>query len=227
MMCKVGVDKKVKKKFLLWEYTQTKTVMRRTRLVGKFDIELKEDAFVVTLNIGFRPKSLTSGIQRIIKAMEGFWNSGNGFGRFYFHRTDCVRQDDCDCSNGCCRFPVRVVAKQGGDHFVQLHQVGALKYHFLNALGSEAVRDNTANFYLPGKAYVFAHEAGHYLGLPDEYAAKAGGTVQLSGAEFPEVDRDSIMETFGAKAFERHLKFIKEWVGNNYGKGEFKVCEMK
>lgn len=202
--------------------------------IGKFDIEMKEGEILLTIKINFLPPNFSASamqsfssrggtdIQKVIKGAESFWNSGNGFGRFFLHRKECARKQDCDCGYGCCKFKVKLkILLSSGHHDVMLHQMGPLKYAYLSVFRSQDVRANTANFFTPTSARTHAHEVGHFIGLPDEYW---DGHVACDSSAFPSHDRSSIMCS-GNRAFERHLKFVKEWIEEKYP-GEFDLFEL-
>jgi hypothetical protein len=202
--------------------------------MGKFDVELKEHQILVTVKIHFKAgtvsgakrfaKSGARDVQAIKDSAMNFWNGENGFGRFYFHRKDCARKADCPCSWGCCKFPIRVEVVEGasgdGCWDVEVNQLGPLKYKILKTFRSQDVRANVANFFTTSPGQTHAHEIGHHMGLPDEYFY---GHVEYSGANFPDNDPSSIMNS-GGMAYARHLKFIKEWVDQTYG-GDFELVE--
>ena len=125
---------------------------------GKFIIEFKDGVLVLTVKIHLRTtetaaagEGLDTVFAYIKRRAERFWNSRvRGFNNWIFHRQDCERAVDCDCSivrnsrgnyinAGCCKIPFKVVVEQG-DQSDDLTNVINLRY--LNPTQRQEAADN-------------------------------------------------------------------------------------
>lgn len=119
----------------------------------------------------------------------------------HFHRINCKRGRDCDCSvNGCCKYPLRILVLQGAGH-------GDVDL-FLG--GPKAINRGKTDLWWYSHTWwteigeagadVRAHEFGHLLGCFDEYPE---GACHPSGA-FADVP-DSVMN-LGTTVYPRHVE---------------------
>lgn len=199
--------------------------------VGHFWIQFKDGEIIITVKVQLNStnpsKPITSAVwNHFKKKAESFWNDrGHGFRQWVFHRTGCVRKDDCNCKvlyrgkgqkgeelirGGCCKFPVRVVVEQGGDNpvnisFLTQSEIETFAVHNIQVPASHGYDFSTMEMTYPEDSLnSYAHEVGHMMGLPDEYPAEQGGTVDAHQTDFP-VTNDSIMGTAMQRAYKRHL----------------------
>lgn len=122
-----------------WSSTFWKEPAQRVHNAGRFDIEHKNGAIIITVKIRLSSsipgKSTNKAFKYIKKRVEEFWNSeAQGFNKWIYHRTGCTRGDKCNCSivknrkgeyttSGCCKLPFKVIIEEGGlsDNRVNLH----------------------------------------------------------------------------------------------------------
>ncbi len=128
--------------------------------------------------------------------IESVWDN-----KFYFHRIKCKRGRGCDCSvNGCCKYPLRILAMQGAGHGpVNLFLGGPKAINWgkpdlwwYSHTWWTAIGDAGGN--------VRAHEFGHLIGCFDEYPE---GACDKNRA-FADVP-DSIMN-LGITVYARHVE---------------------
>jgi hypothetical protein len=210
----VDVEVAVTEKYL-WFFTKTRKETRKEqRIVGtgdhvawdyKYTLSLEKGVFRIHCKIKLDPqhgvklkgRKLRCAKKSWKKEIEAIWDN-----QWREHRNGCQRGKACNCSGGCCMFPIRVKCSfvaSGQDVTVSLWP-GAPKgsayshgknpewwdcYDWYERVGRAA-----------SKNAVRAHEFGHNIGLADEYE---GGSVM---PEFFDV-AGSIMQS-GTKVMKQH-----------------------
>ena len=178
-----------------------------------FGINVKDGELVVTKEILFSgtpatAAQLTSWKQEI----EAVWDN-----KFKIHRLGCMRGDACNCSNGCCMYPIRIrcewgfqhgdaVSLDAGDSDPQNNR-GWASHRWYQRSGPNDIPE-----WAPPPAR--PHEFGHLLGLYDEYYG--GGVLRVNGAAIHENDDSSIMGG-GTTVYPRHMQEFKDWFDNHAG----------
>ncbi len=141
------------------------------------------------------------------REIEGVWDH-----QFTFHRVGCRRGRTCECGrNGCCKYPLRIMAVQGAGHGAVALFAGAPLainwgkpdlWWYSNTWWTE--RGETS-------PYVRAHEFGHLIGCYDEYAAGACHRSRI-WTNAP----NSIMNK-GRGVFQRHVEEFRAWFAAQAG----------
>lgn len=212
---------------------------------GCFNLQFKDGEVLIRIKLNLVKAGTSTPVKdEVFKAfkrsVESFWNDrGAGFRQWVFHRVDCLRGDQCNCSvlykneggkkeqmlhGGCCKFPSRVVIEHGNDNTVNvtfLTKAEILQY--VKGSGQWPGAFNTQNICYPEDVTnSYAHEVGHMMGLPDEYNGP-GSYPTLAAASpspFP-VTPDSIMGSTMQRAYQRHLEYpelFADWVSSNVTK---------
>ncbi|PCC68208.1 protein of unknown function [Nannocystis exedens] len=128
--------------------------------------------------------------------IEAIWDH-----KFYFHRKNCKRGKKCDCGvNGCCKYPLRILAVQGTGHGSVKLFLGGPKAQNWGKIDLWWYSDTWWTAIGDAGPDVRAHEFGHLIGCYDEYPA---GACEGSRA-FADVP-DSIMNS-GSVVYPRHVE---------------------
>ena len=112
-----------------------------------------------------------------------------------------LKREECKSSKkACCRYPIISEAKF------------AKKTTFAKGMliiADGYIRSNSGLFFIDGRVRSFAHEFGHFLGNPDEYAGAKGLETSLNedGATNG-IDQDSIMGVKLTKVKKRHFRTL-------------------
>jgi hypothetical protein len=121
--------------------------------------------------------------------------------KFYFHRVNCKRGQDCDCGiSGCCKYPLRILAVQGSGHGSIKLLLGGPKAQNWGKPDLWWYSDTWWTLIGDAHKHVRAHEFGHLIGCYDEYPE---GAVEASRA-FADVS-DSVMN-IGTVVYPRHVE---------------------
>ena len=212
--------------------------------VGHYRIAFKDGEVVLTVKLEVEPDSKKINKQKLLKyiktSVEAYWNdAGRGLGQWVYHRKNCVRKEKCNCSvhvtkikdvtckkaEGCCKFSVRLQIEEGADNKVKIHSLTKeqIKQRRRSKKGSKyewavpGVRADTGNLYFPENRFgTYAHEIGHMLGLPDQYA---GGATSNEPGKFP-IDENSVMgkrKGGGSvqKEYLENTKLVLGWVDSH------------
>ncbi|MCK5544846.1 MAG: hypothetical protein KAI35_06495 [Desulfobulbaceae bacterium] len=197
---------------------------------GKYYIELKDGVIWIVLKISYDGGSSqdslkifreaaqlgTTAPEYCNKRIENFWNGRRGFGGWVFHRKDCVRKEVCDCPvtwkdgsekflTGCCKVPIRLRIEQGNDIKVKLWDSGS----WGNVRSNKKTVADTGNFQFPEPfADTYAHEAGHFMGFPDQYA---GGHTAANLKQWP-ISRQSVMGGATGSMKEAHEPHVQHFL---------------
>jgi hypothetical protein len=214
---------------------------------GTFNIGHKNGEVVIKIKLnvvkaGTNTPVGNKAFNAIKRSIESFWNGrGIGFRQCVFHRVDCLRDDKCNCrvlykgeggkkeqmlQGGCCKFPTRVVVERGNDNTVNVTFLTKAEVKSYVKTGTQwPGAFNTQNVCYPEDVTnSYAHEAGHMMGLPDEYT---NGTVAAPPPVVPPlaplpspfpITNDSIMGAAMQKAYKRHMEFpaiFVDWINAN------------
>ncbi len=82
-----------------------------------FDVELYNGWMIVWRQLAFELRSGQVPVHPLTwrewaEQIEAVWDR-----KFFFHRLDCKRGPQCDCTlSGCCKYPLRIFARQGTAH---------------------------------------------------------------------------------------------------------------
>lgn len=140
-----------------------------------FDVAIAEGVITVTCKIKLAPQGglvVTGAMKTKWKnEIEAYWNNV-----FVAHRKNCKRGKDCDCSNHCCKFDIKIVCSfvNSGQHTTVDVHPGAC----VGPWGSASWWYSTTWWERRSPVVptsVRAHEFGHNMGLFDEY--KGGATA--------------------------------------------------
>ena len=155
-----------------------------------------------------------------------------------------VKRKEKYLAAGCCKVPFKVVIEEGGagDSEVDLHFLNPSQSKEARA-NARATKGNTIqlpmnhpNFwgasgfgansytlsYPENRAGTYAHEVGHMLGFPDEYATGAvipgamSAAGPTGGSPWP-ISVSSVMGTSQTVAKKRHLEasWFNDWINSN------------
>ena len=202
----------------------------------------------IALNSTVAGKSTEKAFNLIKKRVEEFWNSeASGFNQWIYHRKECAREEKCNCSvirnakreyinAGCCKIPFQIKIEKGSDsdrntnliniHFLSPSQIDEATRNRLglNEWGpdvwSSDLGPNTKLLWYPeNRVHTYAHEVGHMMGFPDQYATGVVATGSMnalgpvSGAAWP-IDESSIMGGGQTTAKKIHMsaQWFNDWV---------------
>lgn len=170
-----------------------------------FDIAIADGWMIVRRELDFNLRSGQAPVSPLTwrawaQEIEAVWDR-----KFYFHRVDCKREHRCDCSLiGCCKYPLRIFAKQGAVHGeVDLFE-GAPRaknwgkpdlWWYSHTWWTELGEANR---------FVRAHEFGHLIGCYDEYK---GGACQTGGHW---VGAPNSIMNDGRTVFPRHVETFRK-----------------
>jgi len=112
-----------------------------------------------------------------------------------------LKREECKSSKKeCCKYSIITEAKfTKKDSFSRGMLIIADGY----------IRSNSGLFFIDGRVQSFAHEFGHFLGNPDEYAGAKSVDTSLNGdGAVNGIDQDSIMGVKLTKVKKRHFRTL-------------------
>lgn len=131
-----------------------------------------------------------------------------------------LRRDGCksDKAATCCRYGVDVSAT-----FEQVKAYGKN----VTILAPGNLRSNAALWFMGDTSNVAAHETGHHMDNPDEYAGGAVDTSLNGDGAVNGIDADSIMGQNLTKTKRRHYRAFGEMNAKLYKKASGKTVKFK
>ncbi len=215
-----------------WEYGYDFTIQR-----GKFQIHCKlklvpQDDPTTGKKIRLKGGKLRRAKAVWRKEIESIWSR-----KWREHRIVCQRGDKCDCTGGCCSFPIHVKCTfvESGEHVTVNLWPGAPKGSAARHQVSGALWNsewwNSANWFelLSGMegngSVVHAHEFGHNIGMGDEYTNGAviaaymnvAGSLMQSGTNIMKQHWDTHPAAASSgKSKPIHKRFLEAVKDNGY-----------
>lgn len=185
----------------------TKKWVRNGKFYGwpvAFDLEIYNGWMIVTRELDFVPRSGQAPVDPLTwrewaDQIERVWDR-----KFALHRVDCKRGPKCNCRPaGCCKYPLRIFARQGKKHGAIDLWVGKPKAKDRGKLDLWWYSHTWWTEFGDAGPNVRAHEFGHLIGCYDEYL---GGACHPAG-KFLDVP-DSVMN-LGTTVYPRHVDLFR------------------
>lgn len=181
------------------------------------DAELEADKVHYSLKLKTHGATFTAARQTNAKTLaENIWN--NGFSNKQFHRSACLRGNNCDCAFDCCKagYHLDVNFVASGEH-ADIEMVAAPAPPA--ATPASGTSRSGSSWYEPplDEASMYGHEIGHLLGQFDEYAGGANDPsgTQPANSPTPNLMATRLDTTLLNRHYRRALAFLNSKTGGD------------